>query len=206
MLPAQNPPAERAPAERTVRVWDRVVRVFHWALVAAFATAYFSTESMAWVHKGAGYVTLVLVGVRLVWGFVGSEHARFASFVPSPRRLFDYLRMVIRQREPRHLGHNPAGAVMILALLSAVLIIGISGWMMTLDAFWGNATVEAVHTMAVDVTLAAVAVHVLANLYGSWHHRENLIVSMITGRKPIEVHPDAAPPGPAARQFEAPPK
>lgn len=168
----------------TVRVWDRFVRVFHWSLVLSFATAYFSTTSIGWVHKGAGYAALALVLARVVWGFVGSAHACFANFVPGPWRLMRYLGAVLLRREPRHLGHNPAGAVMILVLLLAVAGIGVTGWMLTLDAFWGNETVEGLHTLLVDASVAAIAVHVLANIYGSWRHRENLVLAMVTGRKP----------------------
>jgi cytochrome b len=167
----------------TLRVWDRFVRLFHWTLVLTFFGAYLSTESIGWVHKGCGYATLALVAARVVWGFVGSPFARFSGFVPGPRKLLSYLQALVQQREPRHLGHNPAGAVMILFLLTMVAVIGVTGWMMTLDAFWGNGTVEELHVLAVDATLVAIAVHVLANLYGSLRHRENLVRAMVTGDK-----------------------
>jgi cytochrome b len=170
---------------RTIRVWDRFVRLFHWTLVAAFFVAWCFTESIGLVHKTAGYVTVALVVARVVWGFIGSRHARFASFVPTPRRLVTYVGALAQGREPRHAGHNPLGALMILFLLGAVLTIGLSGWMMTLDAFWGNDLVETVHTQAVDVALLAMVVHVLANVMASVRHRENLILSMVTGRKPL---------------------
>ena len=167
----------------SIRVWDRFVRLFHWGLVAAFFTAWAATDSIGWVHKGAGYLTVALVTARVLWGFVGSHHARFVHFVPGPRKLLAYLQALARGREPRHLGHNPAGAMMVLALMAAVLGIGVTGWMMTLDAFWGNDVVESMHTLLVDVTLVAVAVHVLANVLGGLRHRENLIVAMVTGNK-----------------------
>ncbi len=169
-----------------VPVWDAFVRVFHWTLVASFFTAWLFTEHIGWLHKGAGYLALALVAMRLVWGFVGSEHARFANFVPGPKKLRTYLGLLIMAREPRHLGHNPAGAVMILFLLTAVTVISVTGWMMTTDAFWGNGLVENIHTWSVDVTLGAVLVHVLANIYSSLRHKDNLIKSMITGRKAKE--------------------
>lgn len=171
-------------AQPQVPVWDRFVRVFHWALVLSFFGAYLSTDSIGWVHKGCGYMTLALVVARGVWGLVGSEHARFANFVPRPQRLWRYAQALLQQREPRHLGHNPAGAAMIVFLLLAVTAIGVSGWMLTLDAFWGNETVETAHTLAVDATLIAIAIHVAANFYGSLRHRENLVLSMVTGKKP----------------------
>ena len=167
----------------TVRVWDRFVRVFHWSLVLAFFGAYLSTESIGWIHKGCGYATLALVAARVVWGFTGSPHARFSAFVPGPRKLLRYLLALVRLREPRHLGHNPAGAVMIVFLLAMVMLISVTGWLMTLDAFWGNGTVEDLHLLAVDATLVAVALHVAANVYSSLRHRENLVRAMVTGDK-----------------------
>ncbi len=168
----------------TVNVWDRFVRVFHWTLVASFAIAYFSTEHIGLLHKGAGYLALGLVAARAVWGFVApSRHARFAHFVPTPARLLRYLTLLLRGREPRHLGHNPAGAVMILYLMSATLVIGVTGFLMTTEAYGGNELVETLHTTAVDLTLVAIAVHVGANAYESLQHRENLFKAMVTGRK-----------------------
>lgn len=170
---------------QTVRVWDRFVRLFHWSLVASFFVAWYFTEHIGVVHKAAGYVALALVALRVGWGFIGGRHARFAEFVPSPRQLRKYLHAWARAQEPRHAGHNPLGALMILFLLAAVVTIGVSGWMLTLDAFWGNEIVEDVHVHAVDLTLLAVGVHVLANVFASVRHRENLILSMVTGRKPV---------------------
>lgn len=167
-----------------VIVWDRFIRLFHWTLVASFFTAYFFTEHIDWVHKGAGYLALALIAARVVWGFKAPlRHARFASFVPTPRRLLTYLGLLLRGKEPRHLGHNPAGAVMILYLLSATAVIGTTGFLMTTDAFWGNELVETLHTGTVDITLMAVVVHVAANLYESLKHRENMFLAMITGTK-----------------------
>ena len=169
--------------DQPVRVWDRFVRLFHWALVLCFFGAYLSTGSIGWVHKGCGYATLALVAARCVWGFAGRGHARFASFVPGPQKLGRYLLALLRMREPRHLGHNPAGAVMIVLLLCMVLAVGTTGWMLTLDAFWGNGTVEDLHVLLVDGMLLAIVIHVVANVYASLRHRENLVVAMITGNK-----------------------
>lgn len=172
------------PTSGQVPVWDRFVRVFHWSLVASFATAYFYTEHIGWVHKGAGYLALALIAARGVWGFIApSPHARFAEFVPTPARLWGYLRLLVAGREPRHLGHNPAGAVMIVYLLCATTVIGVTGFLMTTDAFWGNDLVETLHVGTVDVTVIAIGVHVGANLYESLRHRENLFKAMVTGYK-----------------------
>lgn len=166
-----------------VKVWDRFVRLFHWSLVTSFFVVYFSTTSIGWVHKGFGYVTLALIMARIVWGFIGRGHARFSDFVPSPGKLKRYVVAMLRREEPRYLGHNPAGAVMILFLLCMISGIGITGWMLTLDAFWGNDLVEEAHSLLVNVTLAAVVVHVGGAIYESLHQRENLILSMVTGSK-----------------------
>lgn len=182
--------------EVRVRVWDRFVRLFHWSLVLCFFVAYWSTDSIGWVHKGFGYAVLALIAARVAWGFFGTTHARFSDFVPGPRQLWRYGLDMLRRREPRHIGHNPAGSVMILFLLFCVTGIGVTGWMMTLDAWWGNTTVEDLHTLLVDVTLVAVAIHVAANLYASERHRENLIWAMITGYK-RQIEPDAATPEPS---------
>jgi len=171
-------------APHTVLVWDRFVRVFHWTLVASFATAYFSTEHIDWVHKGAGYLALALIAARVVWGFIAPlRQARFSGFVPTPQHLYTYLRLLLLGREPRHLGHNPAGAVMILYLLSATAVISVTGFLMTTEAYWGNELVETLHVTTVDVTLIAIVLHVGANLYESLKHRENMFRAMVTGQK-----------------------
>jgi cytochrome b len=166
-----------------VRVWDPLVRLFHWSLAAAFAIAFLSEEGER-LHDAAGYVVLGLIGFRLVWGLVGSEHARFTDFVPSPRRLVGYLAGLVRGRPERYLGHNPAGGVMILLLLTAVLVTAGSGWLMTTDRFWGTEWVEELHEGAAYAALALVGAHVLGVLVSSLLHHENLVRAMITGRKP----------------------
>ncbi|MCB1889596.1 MAG: cytochrome b/b6 domain-containing protein [Rhodocyclaceae bacterium] len=168
---------------KRVRVWDLPQRLFHWSLVACFATAWFTADDAGPVHHWAGYGAVMLVAFRLVWGFVGSHHARFADFVPRPGELWDYLKRVLRRREPPYLGHNPAAAVMILFLLVAVTAIGISGWWLTTDAGWGSGPGEALHEWLAELTLAAVAVHVTAAIYESIHLRENLVRAMIDGTK-----------------------
>ena len=166
-----------------VKVWDFPVRIFHWSLVTMFATAYFTSDDAEAPHQWAGYVALALVAFRVVWGFIGGRYARFADFVPRPATLANYLGLLARGREPRHLGHNPAAAVMIVFLLAMVALIGSTGWLMTTDWGWGNETVETLHAGAVTLTLAAIALHVAAAVFESMRHRENLVLSMLTGYK-----------------------
>jgi cytochrome b len=104
-------------ASDRVRVWDPLVRVFHWSLVGAFAVAWLTADELQPVHEIAGYVVAGFVAFRLVWGVVGSRYARFAQFLRGPSATLAYLGDAARGRERRYLGHNPAGAAMMVALL-----------------------------------------------------------------------------------------
>lgn len=169
----------------TVRVWDPLVRIFHWGLVACFLTAWFADGGES-VHDTAGYVVLGLVAFRLVWGLIGTRHARFAAFVPTPAGLLAYLRELAAGSARRHLGHNPAGGAMILALLAMVALTAGSGALLVTDRFWGSDWVEALHRGAAWLTLALIACHVTGVVVSSRLHRENLVLAMLTGRKRAE--------------------
>ncbi|MCP5150303.1 MAG: cytochrome b/b6 domain-containing protein [Ectothiorhodospiraceae bacterium] len=176
-----------------VKVWDPLVRIGHWTLVAAFAIAWLTAEELDRVHEWAGYVVLGYVAVRLAWGFVGGRHARFADFVRGPGVVLGYLVDTARLRARRHLGHNPAGGAMILALLAGLAITGLTGFAMTTDAFWGVEWVEEVHEGAAEATLVLVVLHVLGVLVASLEHGENLVRAMVTGRKrALESSPEPA--------------
>jgi cytochrome b len=99
-----------------VRVWDPFVRVFHWLLATAVLIDWF-TDDPLWLHTWLGYLAAILVVLRVIWGFIGTEQARFVSFVRGPRLVFDYLAGLVRFSSPRYLGHSPAGGAMIVALL-----------------------------------------------------------------------------------------
>lgn len=116
-------------SDRDVKVWDPLVRVFHWSLVAAFAVAYLSGDDLEQVHVLAGYTVVGLVAFRLVWGFVGTRHARFSAFVRGPLAVFTYLRELATFKAPRHLGHNPAGGAMIVTLLVLLALTTLTGLM-----------------------------------------------------------------------------
>jgi len=171
------------PAGRTVRVWDPLVRIGHWTLVAAVAVAWLSHEGPAVLHDNAGYLALAVVALRLLWGFLGPRPARFADFLCGPAATLAYARALAAGREPRFLGHNPLGGWMILALLATVAATGVSGWLAGTDAFWGVAWVEELHGALADALLALVALHVAGVLVTSWRHGENLVRAMLTGRK-----------------------
>lgn len=178
------------------RVWDPLVRSLHWTFAFGCAAA-FLLEDRRTAHEVVGYVVLAAVLLRIVWGFVGSHHARFANFVRGPREVAAYVLAMLRGEEPYHEGHNPLGALMILTLLLLLLVIGVSGWMQTLDAFWGEDWVEDLHATSADLLLWIVPLHVAGVVFASLRQRENLLKAMITGTKPARHgSPDAARPGP----------
>jgi cytochrome b len=170
----------------TVKVWDPFVRVFHWSLATLFLVAYLTGDETEKVHIAAGYTIAGLVALRIVWGFAGPRHARFSNFVRSPRAILAYMRDLSLFRAPRYIGHNPAGGIMIVALI--VMLIGtcISGYMLTTDAFWGAKWAEEVHEAFANLTVGLVFFHVLGVITSSLLEKENLVKSMITGRKRSE--------------------
>jgi cytochrome b len=167
------------------RVWDIGVRIFHWSLVSMFSIAYIFADQR-WLHLIVGYAVLALVAFRLVWGFIGSKHARFSDFVPGPVRLLRYLKAMATGREERTLGHNPAGGAMIVTLLLTLTGIGVTGYMIGMDAYFGVEWVERTHKLLVNLSLALVVLHVSGVIFSSIRHRENLVKSMFTGKKETE--------------------
>lgn len=166
-----------------IRVWDPLVRVFHWSLVTLFVLAYATGDEVERLHIAVGYAIAGLIALRIVWGFVGPRHARFGDFVRSPRAILAYLRDKLLHRAPRYIGHNPAGGAMIVALLVLLAVTGATGYMMTTDAYWGAKWVEEVHEACANLTVGLVIFHVLGVLIESVAHRENLVKAMVTGRK-----------------------
>jgi cytochrome b len=171
----------RPPA--TVKVWDLFVRAFHWSLVILFVIAYATGDEVERVHVAAGYAIAGLIVLRVAWGIVGPQYARFGAFVRTPREVFAYLRDAAFFKARRYLGHNPAGGTMILALLAMLAGTCITGYMMTTDAFWGTKWVEHTHEILANLTVVLIVLHVLGVLFASFQHRENLVKAMITGRK-----------------------
>ncbi|MGV3582610.1 MAG: cytochrome b/b6 domain-containing protein [Methylophilus sp.] len=111
----------------TVRVWDPIVRIGHWTLVIAFFTAYFTEDDFMTQHVWAGYVIAAVISIRIIWGIIGSKHARFSDFIYRPRAVLDYLKGLIQRKPQHYLGHNPAGGAMVIALLFSLCITVYSG-------------------------------------------------------------------------------
>jgi cytochrome b len=169
----------------TVRVWDPLVRADHWLLAACVFFALMADEGRS-LHKLAGYVAAGLVVLRIVWGFMGPQHARFADFVKSPAGVLAYVCDLIRLRPRRYLGHNPAGGAMIVLLLALVLVTAFSGWLSETDRFFGVGWVEAIHAGGANLLIGLIVLHVGGVILSSLMHGENLIRAMFTGRKPAE--------------------
>ncbi|WP_427911830.1 cytochrome b/b6 domain-containing protein [Ramlibacter sp. MMS24-I3-19] len=179
--------------EDRVAVWDTAVRCLHWLLVATVAIAWLSSLALLGWHEPAGYAAAAIVAARVAWGFTGSRHARFASFVRGPAAVAAYGRRVLARRERRYLGHNPLGGWMVLALLACVGALGVTGWLYTAtDLFWGEAWLERVHAALAWLLLALIALHVAGVVFTSLRQRENLVRAMVTGAKQAPGADDAA--------------
>ena len=187
-----------------VRVWDPFVRVFHWLLAATVLIDWF-TDEPRWMHIWLGYLAAVLVVLRVAWGFIGPEPARFASFVRGPTEVLGYLGGLVRFSSRRYLGHSPAGGAMVVALLFMVAATVATGFVnLAQDEGAGPlagviAKVERpprvpgqrrppllskqVHETVANITLLLVVLHLGGVALASVAHKENLVAAMFTGRK-----------------------
>ncbi|MEH6559763.1 MAG: cytochrome b/b6 domain-containing protein [Oceanicoccus sp.] len=177
-----------------IKVWDPLIRLFHWSLVLFFFVAYLVEIDRPLLHSYSGYAISLLLLFRLVWGCIGSQYARFSSFLTGPGVAWSYLKAIINGDAPRYIGHNPAGALMIVALIIGLLITVLSG--MSLVAMEGSGplantfaaalparVVEPVHEFSSDVMVVMIVLHVAGALATSKIHRENLLLGMVTGSK-----------------------
>ena len=168
----------------SVRLWDPVVRLFHLSIAGVFVANYFFNEAGDAWHVWLGYYAMGWLLVRLVWGFVGPRSARWADFWPTPTRLIAHAHSLIAGRPEHRLGHSPMGALVMLLMLLAMFIAGLSGWAMEeIDALWGADWPLQVHETAVDILLVLVCLHIVAALFESFLLRDNLPLSMLTGRR-----------------------
>ena len=167
----------------TVLVWDLFVRTFHWTLVLSFGVAWFTAHSLEHIHYWAGYSAAALIILRIMWGTLGTSYARFSQFIRGPRISARYLLDILTGREARFVGHNPAGGMMVLALMTTMLLTAFTGWMMTTAMWFGVGWVESAHSISAHGLLVLIFMHLAGVLLTSVRHRENLILAMITGRK-----------------------
>jgi len=175
-----------------VLIWDLPVRLIHWLMAVCFFGAYITAEiaELKIIHFTLGYTLAALIIIRIVWGFFGTTHAKFSNFVRHPKAAIHYLQSMIRHEPPTDVGHNPAGALAILALLSFGLLPTFTGWL-TLHEIVGE-WAEEVHEVLANIMLGIVVIHIVAVVVGSFLHKENLVRAMITGKKTAH-HNDAIP-------------
>lgn len=182
-----------------VKVWDEFVRLFHWTqLVLVLGLVLSGQLGEQEIHQFLGFSLAVIVIARLIWGFTGSKHARFRNFVSSPATTLAYLRDIAAGRAVRHLGHNPAGGWMVLALLATLLVLLASGMVLQATLEFSGPLVELcrplddhdvhrlleLHEIALNLLYLLVPLHLLGVLLASRQHGENLVGAMLTGYKP----------------------
>jgi cytochrome b len=188
--------------KKIIRVWDLPVRLFHWLLVicivVSFITVKIGGNAMDF-HARAGYCVLILIIFRICWGLIGSHHARFINFVPSPKRLLAY----VSGKTKSGLGHNPLGALSVLALIASVGLQAVTGLFANDDISFEGPFAKYVSTRAVEiltsihhlnetVLIILIALHLCAILYYQKFKGENLIKPMLLGDKEIDPSEEAS--------------
>lgn len=186
---------------QTIKVWDLLIRIFHWSLVGFFTLAYLTEGEDEWmtIHSYAGYSILILLVFRLLWGVMGTHYARFSNFVTRPKEVLVYLKGLIAGNAKDYIGHNPAGAMMIVALIISIAITGFSGMALyatdghgplatSFFATWPEGAIKEVHEFFANFTVFLVVIHVGGVIVSSLLHKENLVRAMLTGKKqrPVE--------------------
>ncbi len=172
---------------KKIKVYDLPTRLFHWSFAALFLGAFIlakttGDESLAFAyHILIGIVLCFLIGLRIVWGFLGSKYARFSSFRLNPKELVIYFRDLLTSRTARFPGHNPASSWAAVAMLSLGLGLGFSGYMMTQSS--GNDFYEDLHELFANAFIVVIAFHILGLLIHSFRHKENIARSMLDGGK-----------------------
>jgi len=172
-----------ASSETSRPVWDRFVRVFHWALVGCVVLNQFVLEEGETPHEWAGYLAAALVVARIAWGFIGSRHARFSDFFPTPTRLVAHLRAMRSGAPEHHWGHNPLGALMMFLLMGLVIALGVTGWMQGTDAYFGEEWLQELHEWLAHALLLAAGLHAASGIVMGRIERTRLVKAMVTGVK-----------------------
>ncbi|MBL0449456.1 cytochrome b/b6 domain-containing protein [Aeromonas caviae] len=170
---------------REIKVWDPVVRGFHWATVLLCVLNLFILEEGARNHRYAGYALAGLLVLRIVWGFIGSYHARFTQWLPTPVGVITYLKETVKGHHPYYSGHNPLGSLMILLLLTCLVGTAASGIMTEYGPLSGTHRMEEIHEFFAKGLQVAIFVHVLAVIALDRLVRGDLVRAMITGKKRV---------------------
>ncbi len=164
-----------------IPVWDRIVRLGHWLLAGSFIVAYASAESERWrmVHVVSGCLVFAAVTMRVVWGVIGTRHARFVHFLNTPKHAITYLKSLVKPHPEHYTGHNPAGGWAVIGLLGLSLLASVTGWMAYNNV--GGTKLGQWHELASNLAMLLVLLHVAAVVGSSYLHQENLVTAMLTG-------------------------
>lgn len=168
-----------------VKVWDPLIRGFHWVTASLCFLQFFVLEEGSKSHRYVGYALVLLLFIRLLWGVGGSYYARFGQWWPTPARIRNYLRQVAGGRHPYYLGHNPIGALMIWLLLLLLVGTAFTGWLTTWDAFWGERWLEELHKFIANTLMTAVGVHAAVVIVIDYFTRSDLLHAMVRGTKRV---------------------
>ncbi len=187
-----------APDLTPVKVWDLPIRLFHWSLVSLIVLQWATAEddvayNMTW-HMYGGYAILCLIAFRLLWGIVGSHHARFHTFIYSPKTTVSYFKTLFKREEGHYLGHNPLGAYSVFALLLLVFIQAVTGLFADDEIFttgpfasWVSGDTSELmtklHHLNFDILMIFVGLHLAAIAFYAVFKRDNLARAMVTGKK-----------------------
>ncbi|MGZ8256444.1 MAG: cytochrome b/b6 domain-containing protein [Gallionella sp.] len=168
---------------RKILVWDVPTRVFHWLQALSFLGAYLTADSEKTreIHITLGFILFGLIAFRLVWGFVGTQHARFSSFIFHPASVITYVRSLFNNNAQHFVGHNPIGSIAIWLLLGMGIGLGITGVLLLQDDVADS--VVTIHAYLTNGMLVVIAGHLIGVVMSSVLHKENLVRAMITGHK-----------------------
>lgn len=169
--------------KQAVLVWDFPVRVFHWLLVISFAGAWLTSESEAQqlIHYAFGYSACAIILFRIAWGVVGTRYARFSQFIKGPAATWQHIKSLFLGKQPPGLGHNPAGALVMISLMILILLIGLTGYGIVKDVL--GELMSGAHEAISNLALGLVLIHIAAAIIMSFLQKENLVRSMFTGLK-----------------------
>ena len=169
--------------KQAIMVWDMPVRISHWLLVICFIGAWLSSESERWamIHYAFGYTACLLVLIRLAWGLIGTRYARFSQFLKGPKAVLEHFMAMLRGHPHHDIGHNPPGGLVMFALMLLILLIGLTGYL-SVKEFLGNFVSEA-HEAIASLALGLVIIHIFAAIGMSLIERQNLVRSMVNGKK-----------------------
>lgn len=170
---------------RDFAVWDPLTRLIHWSLALTILLNGTVIDPESTTHEWIGYASLGLVGLRLLWAVIGPAPVRFAAFPPSVMRAARHVRGMIAGDRTIHLSHNPLGALMVYNIWLSVIVIGVTGYMMTTMTWFGIAWVEDVHETVFAWLVFSVALHVAGVFFETWRSGVNLLRAMVQGTKSI---------------------